>query len=218
MNIHKVDRMPIGMLKNHPKNYKSHPEDQLAHIMQSIKEHGFYRNVVLARDHTILAGHGVVQAATRLGATEIPVIVLDLDPDEPRAIKVMVGDNEISHLAEIDDQLLIEHLNALMTAEELLGTGYDPQQLLAREMVCRPPDLLQPKNPESHWTDGMPEFEHGTEGCRLVVMFRTEQDRDQFVVKHKIDIVKRQQQAWSAWWPPQTEQVGTAKWKGAAMP
>jgi ParB-like chromosome segregation protein Spo0J len=61
-------------LKPHPRNYQQHPDDELAHIMESIKTHGFYRNVVIARDGTILAGHGVTQAARKLGYTHVPVI------------------------------------------------------------------------------------------------------------------------------------------------
>ena len=54
-------------LTPHPQNYRDHPQDQIAHIVRSIEEHGFYRNVVVAKDNTILAGHGVVQAAQQLG-------------------------------------------------------------------------------------------------------------------------------------------------------
>ena len=57
-----VESVAIETLKAHPKNYKKHPIKQLEHLMKSIEEHGFYRNVIIAKDSTILAGHGVVQA------------------------------------------------------------------------------------------------------------------------------------------------------------
>lgn len=47
----------IDELRAHPRNYRRHPDDQLAHIMRSIELHGFYRAVVIARDGTVLAGH-----------------------------------------------------------------------------------------------------------------------------------------------------------------
>jgi hypothetical protein len=55
-----TELIAIKELKPHPRNYRSHPEDQLVHLVNSIKQHGFYRNVVVAKDNTILAGHGVV--------------------------------------------------------------------------------------------------------------------------------------------------------------
>ena len=81
------------VMKPHPRNYKQHPPEQIEHIMRSIEEHGFIRPVVVARDYTILAGHGLVQAARQLGRTRVPVMQLDLDPDDPRALKLLVADN-----------------------------------------------------------------------------------------------------------------------------
>jgi len=88
----------LDSLLPHPKNYRLHPDDQLEHIAASIRQHGLYRNVVVARGGVILAGHGVVQAAGRLGLAELPVVDVDLDPDDPRALKILTGDNEIERL------------------------------------------------------------------------------------------------------------------------
>jgi hypothetical protein len=68
----------VDDLKPHPRNYRIHPEDQLQHIIRSIQEH-FYRNVVAAREGTILAGHGVVIAARKLGLSKVPVVRLAID-------------------------------------------------------------------------------------------------------------------------------------------
>jgi ParB-like chromosome segregation protein Spo0J len=73
-------------LKPHPRNYQQHPDYQLRHIMKSIETHGFYRNVVVTADNTILAGHGVVEAATRLGIDKIPVHKVDLDANDTKSI------------------------------------------------------------------------------------------------------------------------------------
>src|SRR5258707_279190 len=101
-----VEIVAVADLKPHPQNYREHPDDELEHIVESIRANGFYRNVVVARDNTLLAGHGVVQAAKKLGKTEIPVLRLDLDPDDPKALKVLVGDNEIARMAMVDDRAL----------------------------------------------------------------------------------------------------------------
>jgi hypothetical protein len=44
----------LSSLRPHPRNYREHPEDQIEHLMQSIRANGFYRNIVVARDGTII--------------------------------------------------------------------------------------------------------------------------------------------------------------------
>ena len=139
--IHPVEVVPITSLKPHPRNYRRHPDDQRDHIEASMREHGVYRNVVIARDGTILAGHGVVEAATHAGVTEVPVVRLDVDPDDPAAIQVLVGDNGAGLLAEVDHRLLTDHLKALAEMDALLGTGYDEMALAALTAIDFEPNL-----------------------------------------------------------------------------
>jgi hypothetical protein len=123
----------IADLKPHPQNYRTHTDDQLAHLVQSIREHGLYRNVVVARDGTILAGHGVVLAAQQLQLTEVPIVRLDVAADDPRALQLLVGDNQIGGLARIDDAQLLDLLTTVTDSDltTLLGTGYDAASLAA---------------------------------------------------------------------------------------
>src|SRR5262249_52126942 len=100
----RIETVSVKLLKPHPRNYQAHPPDQLQHIVRSIEENGLYRNVVVAEDYTILAGHGLTQAWQMMGRDEIPVIRLAIAADSPPALKLLVGDNAISHLAEIDDR------------------------------------------------------------------------------------------------------------------
>jgi ParB-like chromosome segregation protein Spo0J len=57
-----IQLVDINLIKPHPKNYKKHPQDQLEHICKSIRENGIYRNILIANDNIILAGHGVYEA------------------------------------------------------------------------------------------------------------------------------------------------------------
>ena len=206
----------IGDLKEHPRNYREHPEDQLAHIKQSIEEHGFYRNVVVAKDNTILAGHGVVLAARQLGKERIPVIRLDIAPDDPRALKVLTSDNEIARLAEVDDRALTELLKGLLETEDeegLLGTGFDPQQLAALTMVTRPQSEIRDKNDAAEWI-GMPEYGEAEEPLKLVVSFQSEEDRARFVELAELKLKKKTSQTWSAWWPErENDDASSVKFK-----
>jgi hypothetical protein len=120
---HVGEQVPLDQLHPHPRNYRSHPEDQLLHLVESIKVNGVYKNVVATRDGTLLAGHGVVEAARLAGLTSVPVIRLDLDPESAAALKILVADNEISHLGEVDDRHLSELLREIGETTGLLATG-----------------------------------------------------------------------------------------------
>jgi hypothetical protein len=109
----------IADLQAHPQNYRAHPPEQVSAIKASLTRLGQFRAVVVNTEDTILAGHGVVQAAQELGWTEITVHVFEGDEAEQRL--VMVADNELSRKAEDDDQLLMELLREL---DDLSGTGW----------------------------------------------------------------------------------------------
>ena len=130
--IHPIEVVAIDLLKPHPQNYKSHPEAQLVHVGESLRENGFYKNVVTARDGTILAGHGVVNAARQKGAKRVPIVRLDIDPDSPQAFRIIAGDNEMARLAVTDDRalaLILKRVNE--TDLGLLGTGFDDKAFAA---------------------------------------------------------------------------------------
>ena len=200
-----IKALPLAELKPHPRNYKSHPDDQLEHIMQSIRDHGMYRNIVVAQDGTILAGHGVVEALQRLGQTSAPVIQLDIDPLSPSALKVLAGDNYISELGVIDDRMLTEILKEIKDMDldtGLLGTGFDEMMLANLVYVSRPEDEIRDINAAQHWV-GLPAYESGesSQPVKLIVSFRSEADREQFVSSTNIKIDKREAQTWTTRWP-----------------
>jgi len=208
--VNESEMVAVRRLKPHPKNYKKHPDEQLDHLIASIVEHGFYRNVVVARDYTILAGHGVVEAVLRmgmLGPDMIPVVRMDVDPDDPQAIKIMLADNEISKLAETDDRKLTELGKAAHGLGELIGTGFDPQSLAMLVMVSRPLEEIRDKNEAAEWV-GMPDFDSGKQLYRLVVMFASEADRDALLAQTGIRPSDRNRNGTicSGWWPPRDVQ------------
>jgi len=195
-----TERVPIESLKPHPRNYQAHPDDQLNHIIESIKLHGFYRNVVIARENTILAGHGVVQAARKMGEKRIPVIRLNLDPNEPRALKVLTSDNEIGNLAQTDDRALTELLKSIMETDGLAGTGFDEAQLAALTYVTRPASEVGSINEAEAWV-GMPEYEEGGVPIKLVISFKTKEDRERFVSEKDVRVDSSKGETWSTRWP-----------------
>lgn len=197
----------IAELKDHPRNYRNHPDDQIDHIIQSIKEFGFYRNIVIAKDGTILAGHGVVKAARKMSKRTVPGMKLNLDPNDPRALKILAADNEISHLGLRDDRMLTEMLKEIKIDTGLLGTGFDDQMLAALTMVTRTANEIKDFNAAEHWL-GMPESSPGELALYVKVWFKNEKDRDAFL--EKAELIGNIQitsfgKNMTTWWPPQKQ-------------
>lgn len=191
----------IEDMRAHPENYQAHPEEQIEQIVASLREHGFYRKAVLANDGTILAGHGLVKAAERLGLPQVPVVRLPYAPDSPEALQVLTGDNELPKLSEREDRKLTETLRGLMEKGMLEGTGFDPQQLANLVFVTRPETEVRNFDAAAEWV-GLPEFEPAGDRITLVVSFDTEEQRDELIEKLELVIAKKRKLTWSAWWPP----------------
>lgn len=84
----------IESLRGWDRNPKRHPDAQVAEMMASIRRFG-WGSVILARTGgEIIAGHGRVEAARRLGMDRVPVRYLDLDPAEAHLLSL--ADNKIA--------------------------------------------------------------------------------------------------------------------------
>lgn len=201
----KIEIVPIASLTPHERNYQTHPDDEIEHIIASLKTHGFYRNVVTAQNGTILAGHGVVEASKRLGYTHVPIIRTAYTPDDPYALKLLAGDNEIGHLAERDDRALTELLKELKDMDELLGTGYDEAMLANLTFVTRPASEIEDLDAAAQWV-GMPEYDADGDGrIQIIVNFATEEDRKEFCQLLGLEASKiaKEGAGKSIWWPKQ---------------
>jgi hypothetical protein len=207
--------VPLASLKPHPRNYRKHPKDQLDHIKESIRRNGVYRNIVVANDGTILAGHGVAEACRELGIQQVPVVRLEAGPESPEAMKVLVGDNEILNLGEIDDRRLTEILKEIKEQDPagLCGTGYDDMMLASLVYVTRPDGEIQNFNAAAAWV-GVPAYDEGSDSIKLVITFKSEKDRKRFCDEKEVKIDKGaiKGTTWSTRWPwTDREDVGAIR-------
>jgi len=193
--------LALADLIPHPRNYVIHPEEQLVHIQQSLRDHGVYRNIIISQDNYILAGHGVVSAALGLGMTEIAVYRAPVAHDHPHALMILTGDNELRHLAEKNDRELSELLKEINDEQGLMGTGWDAQMLANLVMVTRPTSEIKDFDAAAHWV-GMPEYEDAEVIPKLIISFRNNADRERFIAEQKMTRLSRKAQTWSVWWPP----------------
>lgn len=199
---HPSKMVEISTLTPHHRNYKVHPKDQIDHLAESIREHGFYRNIVISIDGTILAGHGVVEAARSINIDRVPVIKLNLSPDEPRALKLLAGDNEVQHLGEVDDRALSELLKEIRDTDVsgLLGTGYDDQMLAALVMVSRNEGEIENFDAAKEWV-GMPEFDADSSYYKVVVTCDNEEGMRAVADLVGVTVRKKASKTWSMTYP-----------------
>ena len=109
-----VRMMQVEQLVPYARNARTHPDWQIDQIAASIAEFGFVNPVLIGDDSVIVAGHGRLLAAQRLGMTQVPVIVLaHLSPAQRRAL--VIADNRIAENAGWDEELLRAELAALQS-------------------------------------------------------------------------------------------------------
>lgn len=118
--VKRIEQWPIERLIPYARNARTHSAAQVAQISGSIREFGFNNPVLVDSQAGIIAGHGRVLAARKLGLTEVPVIVLDhLSDTQKRAY--ILADNKLAENAGWDDEMLALELKALS------GEGVDPE-------------------------------------------------------------------------------------------
>ena len=125
----KIEQWPTAKLLPYARNARTHSEDQVAQIAASIAEFGFTNPILAGSDGSIVAGHGRLAAAQKLGLERVPVVVLDhLTPTQRRAL--VIADNRIAENAGWDDSMLRIELEALqLEGFDLDITGFDADAL-----------------------------------------------------------------------------------------
>ena len=111
------------------RNARTHSESQIAQIAASIKEFGFLSPILIAEDNTILAGHGRLAAARKLGLKQVPC-VKESHLTETQRRAYIIADNKLSLNAGWDDEMLAIELSELQGADfELELLGFDESEL-----------------------------------------------------------------------------------------
>ena len=95
------------------RNSRTHSDEQIAQIAASIKEFGFLNPVIIDGDNGIIAGHGRVMAAQKLGIKELPCIEASHLTDVQRRAYI-IADNKLALNSEWDESILMDEINALL--------------------------------------------------------------------------------------------------------
>jgi hypothetical protein len=117
-----IQEVAVDKLIPYAKNSRTHSEAQIAQIAASIKEFGF-RNPILVDGNGVIAGHGRLLAARKLGLKQVPTIDCS-DLTEPQKKAYIIADNKLAMNAGWDGELLALEMEELLKGNfnlELLG-------------------------------------------------------------------------------------------------
>lgn len=141
---------PIGDLIPYARNARTHDEGQVALIAGSIREFGFTNPVLVDGANGIIAGHGRVMAARKLGLGSVPVIELShLSEAQKRAY--VLADNKLGERAGWDLEMLALEVGDLQSLGiDMLDLGFTGRELddLLREAGTDPREDEVPPVPE----------------------------------------------------------------------
>ena len=113
-----VEQISIETLIPYVNNARTHSDAQVAQIAASIKEFGFNNPVLIADDNSIIAGHGRVMAARKLGKDTVPAVRLSHLTEMQRKAYIL-ADNKLALNADWDNSLLVIEL------ADLKDLGFD---------------------------------------------------------------------------------------------
>ena len=132
----------IDLLQPHKRNYRQHPDSQIDNLVKSLESFdGQVRSIVVrpTKDgtYTILAGHGITEAAKRAGLTELHADIVPAEWDDVKALAYIAADNQGG--AEDDLTMLAELLQEVSNDSDImlaaLGSSSDALDTLLAQIA-----------------------------------------------------------------------------------
>lgn len=123
--MRRYENVRIDKLKPYENNARTHSDKQVEKIANSIEEFGFINPVLIDASYGIIAGHGRVLGAKKLGMVEVPCLfVEDLNEAQKRAY--IIADNKLALDAGWNYELLNIELGELDDLDfDISLTGFD---------------------------------------------------------------------------------------------
>jgi 16S rRNA G966 N2-methylase RsmD len=138
LNVKYISIMDLLPYKN---NARTHSDEQITQIAASIKEFGFLNPVIVDGENGIIAGHGRVMAAKKLGMTELPAVEASHLTDAQRRAYI-IADNKLALNAGWDDEMLrVEFAELEEAGFDLDLTGFSLDEIGALQIEEIPPGL-----------------------------------------------------------------------------
>lgn len=120
--------MPMSQLQQDPKNSRLHGDSNLSRIMTALRLHGQQKPIVVSKDNIVIAGNGTLEAARRLGWSQINVVVSELTGQQAAAYAI--ADNRTGETSSWDYSALATMLKELESQSiPLEATGWAPDEV-----------------------------------------------------------------------------------------
>ena len=142
-----IEHVPVADLRPYSGNARVHRPNQIAEIASSITAFGFNNPVLIDKTGTIIAGHGRVEAAKKLGLDTVPCLRLEHLSDAQKRAYV-IADNRLAEKAGWDREILaieLQHLTTLDVDFDVTITGFEMAEidvLLGAEAKVDAADVL----------------------------------------------------------------------------
>lgn len=124
----KIVQIGLSDLKPYKNNSRTHDDIQIDQIIASIKEFGFTNPILIDEKNEIIAGHGRLMAAQKMGLEKVPTLVLT-GLSEAQKKAYVIADNKIALNAGWDMDLLKEEIGSIADEIDLSILGFDAQEL-----------------------------------------------------------------------------------------
>ena len=155
----KLENVKIADLTPDPNNARTHDDTNLKAIQGSLTQFGQRKPIVISQDNVIVAGNGTVEAAKRLGWTEIEAVRVPADWDADRIKAFALADNRTAELAGWNPQVMSAQLLELAEAGfdieefgfELQESPVDPESIQEDEI---PEEVITRTSPGDIWQLG----------------------------------------------------------------
>ena len=116
VKIAKISLVKVDDLKPYEKNTKIHGEEQIEKLCRSIQEFGFVNPILIDKDLNVIAGHGRLMAAQRLGMQKVPCVSVEgLSEKQRRAY--IIADNRLGEYSEWNMELVAAEIGELEEAD-----------------------------------------------------------------------------------------------------
>tara|TARA_R100001530_G_scaffold123496_1_gene91437 strand:- start:1595 stop:2191 length:597 start_codon:yes stop_codon:yes gene_type:complete len=174
--------------ENNPRIIKDGKFKKLVKSIKEFPEMLELRPIVVDENNIILGGNMRTRACIEAGIKEVPVkIAKGLTPEQKN--EFIIKDNASFGIWEWDK------LSNEWNTKELDEWGVDVWQNID--------DEIQKINSMDEWV-GMPEFEAKENPYKIVIIFESSEDREEFQKEHNIKIqtkLTKESNTWSTWWP-----------------
>ena len=188
----KINYRATGDLIPYVNNSRTHSEHQVQQVASSIKEFGFTNPILVDEDNGIIAGHGRLLAAQKLGLDEVPTITLEGLTEAQRKAYV-IADNKLALNSGWDTEMLANQLEQIAESGlDLLLTGFDSIPDIADDIDYSLLDDEEVDTLESGCKKAIQiefDLEHYDEAYELVKFWRS---KDAYVGYMLIDLLRRE--------------------------